>query len=94
MLYNVSSSAHAPREQHHVRRWCADNGILTAEVLEPLTVDAERATITVQRKVPVQGQSDEDFPELLLDDDHRVVTVEEILPLTVAPPTWMLQQAG
>ena len=94
MLYLVSSTDHAPREQRHVRRWCADNGILAAEVVEPLTVDPERATITVQRKVAVEGQGDEDFPELVLDDDHQVVTVEETLPLTVAPPAWMVQQAG
>jgi hypothetical protein len=91
MIYLVTSDAYALRERREVRRWYADNGIAATEVVEPIIVDPEQATITVVKTVPVEGQEDQDFPELRTDDDLNVVTVQETVALRVPPPSWMLQ---
>jgi hypothetical protein len=93
MLLLLRYSDHSLDNQRELRRWYSDNGLLFSELADLALVDSAAETVTVNKKVPMAGQEDHDFPEFVTDADDEPVTVD-VICLTAMPLTWMLTMTG
>jgi len=94
MLFILRHSDHSVDNQRDLRRWYSDNGLLYSELADPALVDSVVQTATVNKKVPVTGQEDHDFPEFLTDVNDEPVTVQNVIHLSALPLRWMLTMTG
>jgi hypothetical protein len=65
MLLILQHSDHSVANQRELRSWYSDNGLLSSELVDPALVDSVAHTVTVNKKVPMAGQEDHDFPEFV-----------------------------
>ena len=94
MIFVLTHSDHSVENQRELRRWYSDNGLLHSELADPGLVDAVARTVTVNKKVAIPGQEEQDFPEFVLDANGQLVTVEQTVQLVVMPLKWMLTMTG
>lgn len=94
MLFILRYSDHSVERQRELRHWYFANGLLHSQLVDPTLMDTVARTLTVNQKVPMAGQENQDFPEFVVDADSRPVTVERVVDLMVTPAGWMLTKSG
>lgn len=91
MIISINSHGLPTQRQHDLRQWYAENGLSTAELVEPLLVDTDTAEIRINRIVDL-SQGVADFPEVRVDDDNNAITEQVTAPLRTPLPIWLYAQ--
>jgi hypothetical protein len=94
MIFIVRNSDHSVENQRRLRQWYFDNALLYSTITDPAVVDSAARTATVNMRVPIAGQEDQDFPEFVVDAQDQPITVERVMPLAVCPLGWMFTMTG
>ncbi len=94
MFIIVRQSAQPAERRREYWNWCFENGFVATEVADPIVVDTEAGTATIQRWLPVAQPGDPDFPELRRDEFNQPLTETETVRLIAPVPSWMLTEAG
>lgn len=74
--------------------WCFENGFIATEIADPVVVDRESETLTIQRWLPVSQPGDPDFPELRRDASNQPLSETQVLRLVAPVPAWMVVEVS
>lgn len=94
MFVIVRQSVQPTERRREYWNWCFENGFIATEIADPVVVDTESRTVTIERWLPVSQPGDPDFPELRRDEFNQPLSETQALRLVAAVPAWMVVEVS